>query len=315
MGKLILWGLGFLLAMELLRWMNANRTLMVAVFFVVIALSFFVWIMRNKERQEAEELARKIKFVSRGDFIAGQRTSRELGWVKVSGKSDTIAVEEALKVEGAKLGANALTKKHWRNRKESYVAGYGKKGNPYRKTRNLYDGEAFAVVVSDKRQQPPSKPTSVDVRKPARDKSILCVVDGSNIMYLDGQKPSLAPLRALVSGLKTKGLEYSIFFDANAPFLLLDEAKARQPELFMQMLVEETGTDLKHVSVVPGGVQADDFILSYAESSDGLVISNDNFRQYVDRFPWVKNEERTAKCLVHANRLLVPALGLDVALD
>jgi hypothetical protein len=55
---------------------------------------------------------------------------------------------------------------------------------------------------------------------------------------------------------------------------------------------------------VPAGIRADDFILQMAEKSNCDVISNDMFRDYEMRYPWVRADGRVKKGAVipqHSN--------------
>lgn len=46
---------------------------------------------------------------------------------------------------------------------------------------------------------------------------------------------------------------------------------------------------------VPGKTQADDFILQRAHLHGSHIITNDQYRQYVDRYPWLTGGERLIK--------------------
>ena len=47
--------------------------------------------------------------------------------------------------------------------------------------------------------------------------------------------------------------------------------------------------------IVPARIRADDFILQIAEKNNCDVISNDMFREYERRYPWVKADGRVKK--------------------
>ena len=63
--------------------------------------------------------------------------------------------------------------------------------------------------------------------------------------------------------------------------------------------------------IVPAGARADDFILIRANDDGSHIVSNDRFNQYVERYPWLK-EQRLHKFMFMDGRLMIPDLGVDI---
>jgi hypothetical protein len=56
-----------------------------------------------------------------------------------------------------------------------------------------------------------------------------------------------------------------------------------------------TSNTADYCLIVPARIRADDFILQMAEKNNCDVISNDMFREYETRYPWVKDDGRVKK--------------------
>jgi len=56
-----------------------------------------------------------------------------------------------------------------------------------------------------------------------------------------------------------------------------------------------TSNTADYCLIVPARIRADDFILQMAEKNNCDVISNDMFREYEKRYPWVKDDGRVKK--------------------
>jgi hypothetical protein len=114
----------------------------------------------------------------------------------------------------------------------------------------------------------------------AQGRSIL--IDGSNVMYWDGNTPSLAPLSRVVADLKHRGFTPGIVFDATAGHRLF--GRYMDDRHFARVL------DLPEpqVLVVPKGRQADPYLLATARSLKARIVTNDRFRDWADRHPEVR---------------------------
>jgi len=108
------------------------------------------------------------------------------------------------------------------------------------------------------------------------------VVDGSNVMYWDGDKPSLMTVRHVLKALQDEGLVPLVWFDANAGYLTAGQYL--RPEQLSRML----GLSWGQVVVAPKGVPADPLLLEEAARMGARVVTNDRFRDWVEDHPSVR---------------------------
>lgn len=110
----------------------------------------------DREHQELQSRFRRWAGCSKQDFLRGHRITKELKLIRSDdGYDDPARVEEALKWHCLQIGGNGLIKffwdKHIRHHEEEYVAGHGKNGNPYYRTRRWttadFSGHAVAVLA------------------------------------------------------------------------------------------------------------------------------------------------------------------------
>lgn len=161
-------------------------------------------------------------------------------------------------------------------------------------------------IVSD--HTDPSAIVSVGKAVP-KDKDIL--IDGSNIVRWFPELKSKA-LCMVMAGLERAGYNAYIIFDATIPYVL-KETDDRVGQAFLDFLRESKPECVK---IAPPDSQADDFILSYANAHGNHIISNDRFRQYVSRYPWVGNKNEQGR-RVHRveeikGEIVLPTLGISV---
>ena len=111
------------------------------------------------------------------------------------------------------------------------------------------------------------------------------VVDGSNVMYWGGD-PSEVVLKAVINDLRAQGLSPIVVFDANAGYKLrnhfLDEAG----------LARLCGLRAQSVILMDSGIVADKRILEIAKKSGLRVVSNDQYRDWTVKFPFVRKKGR-----------------------
>lgn len=111
------------------------------------------------------------------------------------------------------------------------------------------------------------------------------IVDGSNVMFWAGD-PSEIVLTRVISGIIAKGYVPYVFFDANVGYKLrgkyLDEAD----------MARIIGVPAAQVIVVEKGVIADGRILAFAQETGLPVLSNDRFRDWKVKFPFVGSKGR-----------------------
>jgi hypothetical protein len=121
----------------------------------VKALSADGLIRIKQEHKEYLERTSRWAGCSKQDFLRGFHIIKEIELIRESGYGDPAEVEAALKKHCLQKGGNGLIKffwdKHIRHHKAEYVAGYGKKGNPYYRSRHWttadFSGHAVAIIA------------------------------------------------------------------------------------------------------------------------------------------------------------------------
>ncbi|MBD3213479.1 MAG: hypothetical protein GF311_12800, partial [Candidatus Lokiarchaeota archaeon] len=119
------------------------------------------------------------------------------------------------------------------------------------------------------------------------------VVDGANIARFnengDGSIGRMKNLRILINTLDSLNIQnYVVMFDRSLYYIIDNQAE-------YQKLIK----DAKFIEI-PGGTQADHFILQYAKREDAYIISNDIFRDFYELYgrEWIV-ENRIAFQFVH----------------
>jgi hypothetical protein len=135
------------------------------------------------------------------------------------------------------------------------------------------------------------------------------VVDGSNVMYWVDETPSLDTVRKVVTALRAEGFQPVVWFDANAGYLTL--GRYLGPDL----LSGQIGVARRQVFVAEKGVPADPLILRGAERLGARVVTNDRYRDWVERFPQVQEPGFLVRGRIRDGavllRLEVPAAEAD----
>jgi len=175
------------------------------------------------------------------------------------------------------------------------------------KTRTIVKTEVRNEVVQNVVRE------EVIVRSPAHELAPdKVVIDATNVIYGSSsvQIPSLLNLLGLLLELQNRKCAFKCFFDACTFYKLKeniwDEGAAfatlcrDYPDVFVQ---------------VPGGTQADDFILDYAHSHGTPIISNDRYRDYVEKYSWLETDaKRRISFAVHSGNIQIVPLGIEAAI-
>ena len=107
----------------------------------------------------------------------------------------------------------------------------------------------------------------------------VAVVDGANVAYLETSakgKPRVANLVAVRRALERRGYDPIIIVDASLRHHIDDEA--RLENLIGDQVARQA----------PAGTDADYFVLETADRFEGMVISNDAFERFRERYPWIE---------------------------
>src|SRR5512138_564529 len=122
---------------------------------------------------------------------------------------------------------------------------------------------------------------------PAKKRARIAVVDGTNIAYEEpsrGGKPKVGNLIAVKKALEQRGYEPIIIVDASF------RHEADDPEQLEALI------DSLQVRQAPAGTQADYFVLETAEHKNAIVVSNDQYKQYREQYPWI--DERRVPLMI-----------------
>jgi hypothetical protein len=134
------------------------------------------------------------------------------------------------------------------------------------------------------------------------------VLDGSNIALLHGRaNPELRYVLALFDYLDNCGDVWVCFFDANMTYLL-QEHRPEQCEVFEQIVHDSRWSACIHV--VPGGSEADKWILERAKADGAEVISNDRFRDRARDHRWIWKRRHGLRA--DSQRVRLETLDLDL---
>jgi predicted nucleic acid-binding protein len=104
------------------------------------------------------------------------------------------------------------------------------------------------------------------------------VVDGANVAYEEksaGGKPRVANLTRVRRELEEKGFDPIIIIDASLKYEIDDQQQ-------LETLIESQA-----VRQVPAGTDADYFILQVADQHDARIVTNDQYKDYRDQYPWI----------------------------
>lgn len=125
-------------------------------------------------------------------------------------------------------------------------------------------------------------------------------IDGTNVMHWDSKRSgiTLDNLLAITEELERDGVRYQVLFDASTKYKLYDAGRAAFEELL----------DLhpQEFHQVPARTRADEFLLALADGDPASrIMSNDTFRQYAGRYPWVNDRARFIRGMVVGDRVFL----------
>lgn len=136
------------------------------------------------------------------------------------------------------------------------------------------------------------------------------VLDGTNIALLHGPaRPELRYVLAIAQHIADHGGAVSCLFDANTKYRFGDK-REEQLACFEKLTSQTPWATV--FQVVPGGTQADAWILAQAKQSSGEVISNDRFKDRAKAHRWIW--KRRHGLFLSNDRLQVPSLEVVLEL-
>ncbi len=110
-----------------------------------------------------------------------------------------------------------------------------------------------------------------------QDKEVV-VIDGANVAYEEksgGGKPKLSNLLKVRRELEERGFDTVIVVDASLKYDIDDQVQ-------LEKLIRS-----QQVRQVPAGTDADFFILEIANACGARIVTNDQYKDYSDRYPWI----------------------------
>jgi hypothetical protein len=109
-------------------------------------------------------------------------------------------------------------------------------------------------------------------------RSNVVLVDGSNVAHSsEGGAPRLANILAVRDKLIEDGLDPIIVVDAALRHQIDDDRRFEE--------LVEGGT----IRQAPAGTDADYFLLEFAEEFDASIVSNDRFRDRIEKYPELRS--------------------------
>lgn len=133
------------------------------------------------------------------------------------------------------------------------------------------------------------------------------LLDGSNIIHWNKYKKniSLECVLALTRELEKAGKPFHVYFDATT-WHVLNEKCPDELQTYKHLLNDCP----EHYHQVPAGTSADDFMLFLAnQKPDSLIITNDQFKDHIDQYPWVKDRGRLLHGMVLDNLIFLPEIA------
>lgn len=147
------------------------------------------------------------------------------------------------------------------------------------------------------------RPRRPDAPIPASDNRQTILIDGSNVIYWLDNTPQLAPLVQVVHDLSRRGLKPGVVFDANVGYKLTGKFMGERDLSRMLSLPKD------QILVVPKGHQADPFLLETARDLKARIVTNDRYRDWVDRYPDVARPETLITGEMRDGRVWLRGMG------
>ena len=157
----------------------------------------------------------------------------------------------------------------------------------------------------------PSRSSAVSVVE-LNGKSLL--IDGNNVVR-HNKDYGWRVLKTLLAWLNNNRVTHRLYFDASIEYVEMDAAGKK----FVKTLLEDSNKIGSNVVKCPAGDEADKFMLSSADNSNGHILSNDTFRDRENEYPWVNakqsGQRRVHRFLVEDGYLSIPDFGIYEHLD
>lgn len=120
----------------------------------------------------------------------------------------------------------------------------------------------------------------------------VAIVDGGNVAYIeqsDKGQPKVSNITAVRQALEERGYQPIIIVDASTRHQVDD------PEQLEHLIEEQI------VRQAPADTDADYFVLKIADQMKAVVVSNDEYREFQHKYPWI--EERRVPLMIVNGRV------------
>ena len=107
------------------------------------------------------------------------------------------------------------------------------------------------------------------------------IVDGSNVLYWDQNRPDLATVAAVLRQLEAEGYTPVVWFDANVGYRVSDRF-VKEQELAARLSVRKS-----RVFLATAGTPADAWVLAQARAMNARIVTNDRYRDWAETHPEV----------------------------
>ena len=128
----------------------------------------------------------------------------------------------------------------------------------------------------------------------------LILIDGTNVMHWDKNSSgvTLKNLLAITQHFDANRIGYKALFDASSRYRLDNSERV----VFEDLLKNRP----EQFSQAPAQTRADDFLLMLADDDPtAKIISNDIYRDYVSRFPWVGDRTRFIRGMTRRDQVFL----------
>jgi len=151
-------------------------------------------------------------------------------------------------------------------------------------------------------------------RTPAQDLvTNTVVIDGLNVIYgsATDQKPCLLNLIALLLELQARKCAFKCYFDPGAFYVLTKAGRKTEAYAYRRLCHDFPDLFIE----VPTSNKADDYILDYAHSHGTPIISNDHYRDYEEKYDWLKSDShRRVSFVIHSGMIQIVPLGIQASI-
>lgn len=119
----------------------------------------------------------------------------------------------------------------------------------------------------------------------------LYVIDGKNVCHWIAQLTkidrdlSIQPLLSVISALQQNGDDFICIFDANTVHDLRDSGRSGHAQIISDLIAKFPD----RFRTVASGTKADSLILAEADDRNCDVISGDRYRQYQEKYEWLRH--------------------------